>query len=92
MPADFSIARHRTLELAGDPPSPARGHRPAAPVRHVRHRLRKLTGRSWGVSMAYRLRKLAEHVRGWMGDFGISDDDRPIPKLDHWLRRRVRMC
>jgi len=57
-----------------------------------RHRLRKLTGRSWGVSMDYRLNKLAEYVRGWMGYFGISDYYRPIPELDHWLRRRVRMC
>ncbi len=59
---------------------------------NFRHRLRKLTGRSWGVSMDYRLKKLAEYVRGWMGYFGISDYDRPIPELDHWLRRRVRMC
>lgn len=56
------------------------------------HRLRKLTGRSWGVSMPYRLKKLAEYVRGWMGYFGISDYYRPIPELDHWLRRRIRMC
>jgi len=27
-----------------------------------------------------------------MGYFGISDYYRPIPELDHWLRRRVRMC
>ncbi|MTW21580.1 group II intron maturase-specific domain-containing protein, partial [Allochromatium palmeri] len=57
-----------------------------------RHRLRKLTGRSWGVSMDYRLKKLSEYVRGWMGYFGISNYYRPIPELDHWLRRRVRMC
>ena len=25
-----------------------------------------------------------------MGYFGISDYYRPIPELDHWLRRRVR--
>jgi RNA-directed DNA polymerase len=57
-----------------------------------RHRLRQLTGRSWGVSMDYRLKKLSEYVRGWMGYFGISDYYRPIPELDHWLRRRIRMC
>ena len=57
-----------------------------------RHNIRRLTGRSWGVSMAYRLRKLAEYVRGWMGYFGISDYYRPIPELDGWLRRRIRMC
>ncbi len=56
------------------------------------HNLRKLTGRSWGVSMDYRLKKLAQYVRGWMGYFGISDYYRPIPELDQWLRRRIRMC
>ena len=56
------------------------------------HNLRKLTGRSWGVSMDYRLTKLAQYVRGWMGYFGISDYYRPIPELDQWLRRRIRMC
>ena len=57
-----------------------------------RHNLRKLTGRSWGVSMGYRFHKLSQYVRGWMGYFGISDYYRPIPELDQWLRRRVRMC
>jgi len=27
-----------------------------------------------------------------MGYFGISDYYRPVPELDQWLRRRVRMC
>ena len=57
-----------------------------------RHRLRRLTGRSWGVSMDYRLGKLEQHLRGWMSYFGISDYYRPIPELDSWLRRRIRMC
>jgi len=57
-----------------------------------RHKLRELTGRSWGVSMDYRLNKLDQYVRGWMGYFGISDYYRPIPELDGWLRRRMRMC
>jgi RNA-directed DNA polymerase len=56
------------------------------------HRLKRLTGRSWGVSMQYRLRKLSLYLRGWIGYFGISDYYRPIPELDGWLRRRVRMC
>lgn len=57
-----------------------------------KRRVKKLTGRSWGVSMAYRLAKLAEYLRGWMGYFGISEYYRPLPEIDHWLRRRVRMC
>ena len=57
-----------------------------------KHNVRKFTGRSWGVSMAYRLDKLARYVRGWMNYFGISDYYRPVPELDQWIRRRVRMC
>ena len=57
-----------------------------------RHRLKRYTGRSWGVSMEHRLRKLSQYVRGWMGYFGISDYYRPVPEVDHWLRRRMRMC
>ncbi len=57
-----------------------------------RHRIRELTGRSWGVSMKHRFDKLGQYLRGWMGYFGISAYYRPIPELDEWLRRRVRMC
>ena len=57
-----------------------------------KHRVRRLTGRSWGVSMAYRLYKLAQYLRGWMNYFGISDYYRPIPEIDSWIRRRIRMC
>jgi len=57
-----------------------------------KHRVRRLTGRSWGVSMKYRLYKLAQYLRGWMNYFGISDYYRPVPEIDHWIRRRIRMC
>ena len=58
----------------------------------LRYRLKRLTSRSWGVAMATRLGALARYLRGWMGYFGISDYYRPVPELDRWLRRRVRMC
>lgn len=57
-----------------------------------KRRVRKLTGRSWGVSMEYRFAKLTEYLRGWMGYFGIAEHYRPIPGIDQWLRRRLRMC
>ncbi len=57
-----------------------------------RHRLRTLTGRSWGVSMAYRISQLNEYIRGWIHYFGLSQYYRPLPELDAWLRRRLRMC
>lgn len=60
--------------------------------REFKRRLRLCTGRSWFVSMQYRLSKLAEYVRGWMNYYGISEYYRPIPVIDEWLRRRIRMC
>ena len=60
--------------------------------REFKRRVKRLTGRSWFVSMTYRLGKLAQYVRGWMNYFGISEYYSPIPEIDHWLRRRVRMC
>jgi RNA-directed DNA polymerase len=57
-----------------------------------KRQIRLLTGRSWFVSMEYRYKKLAEYVRGWMNYYGISEYYRPIPEIDEWLRRRIRMC
>jgi hypothetical protein len=53
---------------------------------------RELTARSWGISMTVRLNKLGNFLRGWFGYFGVSQYYWPIPVLDEWLRRRVRMC
>ena len=57
-----------------------------------KHRLRGLTSRRWRVSMEYRLERISLYLRGWMGYFGISQLYGPIPELDGWLRRRIRMC
>lgn len=57
-----------------------------------KHRIKQITGRSRGISMETRLTQLAQYVRGWMAYFGISQYYRPIPELDEWLRRRIRMC
>ncbi|MEO7108329.1 MAG: group II intron reverse transcriptase/maturase [Rhodoferax sp.] len=59
---------------------------------NFQHRIKELTGRSWGVSMEYRLRKLGQYLRGWTAYFGISQYYRPVPELDEWIRRRMRMC
>jgi RNA-directed DNA polymerase len=57
-----------------------------------RRRVRELTGRSWGVSMEHRLEKLSEYLRGWMAYFALSEYYSPVPELDEWIRRRLRMC
>ena len=60
--------------------------------KEFRRRVKKYTGRSWFVSMEYRLHKLSTYIRGWMGYFGISERYHDIPEIDGWIRRRVRLC
>jgi RNA-directed DNA polymerase len=64
----------------------------APAMKDFKHRLRGLTSRSWGVSMAERFERLNRYLRGWMNYFGISQHYTPIEELDKWLRRRIRMC
>jgi len=59
---------------------------------NFKHRIRELTGRSWGISWAYRYQQLRRYLVGWINYFGLSEYYRPVPLLDQWIRRRVRMC
>jgi RNA-directed DNA polymerase len=59
---------------------------------NFKYRIREITGRSWGVSWAYRYTELRRYLSGWMNYFGLSEFYRPVPELDHWIRRRIRMC
>jgi len=54
--------------------------------------LRRLTGRSWGVSMDYRYWEIRTYLQGWMNYFGIALKYNDAVEFDHWLRRRARMC
>ena len=57
-----------------------------------KRRVRRLTGRSWGISMSDRYGHIHTYVRGWMNYFGIGMRYTDAVELDHWLRRRIRMC
>ena len=61
-------------------------------VMTFKHRLKRLTGRSWGISMKDRYGRIHVYVTGWMNYFGIGMRYSDIMELDHWLRRRIRMC
>jgi RNA-directed DNA polymerase len=61
-------------------------------LHRFQHRVRQLTGRSWGVSMEYRYQELRRYIVGWLNYFALSEYYRPIPELDQWLRRRIRTC
>jgi len=56
----------------------------------VKMRLRRLTGRSWRVSMAVRIAALNRFSRGWTAYFALADTFSVFEELDEWLRRRLR--
>lgn len=60
-------------------------------LNNFKHKIRQLTNRTWGVSWAYRYRKLREYLIGWMNYFSLVIYD-PVTHLDQWIRRRIRMC
>ncbi|MDH5445945.1 MAG: maturase [Gammaproteobacteria bacterium] len=39
-----------------------------------------------------RYRELRLYIQGWMNYFALSEYYRPLPRLDEWIRRRIRMC
>jgi RNA-directed DNA polymerase len=72
-----------------------KGRKVTATVKAVmgfKRRVRRLTGRSWGISMQNRYGHIRTYVRGWMNYFGIGMRYNDAIELDHWLRRRIRMC
>jgi RNA-directed DNA polymerase len=72
-----------------------KGRKATATVKAIvgfKRRVRRLTGRSWGISMSDRYGHIRVYVTGWMNYFGIGVRYTDIMELDHWLRRRIRMC
>ena len=61
-------------------------------ITRFKSELRRLTGRSWGVSMDYRYQKIRTYLPGWMNYFGFAMKYNDVVEMDHWLRRRIRMC
>ena len=61
-------------------------------LKAFKRRIKKLSGRSRGVSMQRRLTDLNRYVRGWIGYFGLAQQFDLFDKLDGWVRRRIRMC
>jgi len=56
----------------------------------VKARIRRLTARSWRVSMEVRIDRLNRFTRGWVGYFALADTFSVFEELDEWLRRRLR--
>jgi RNA-directed DNA polymerase len=59
-------------------------------ITRLKDQLRRLTKRSWSVSMAHRIGKLNRLTTGWMAYFRLAQRVSVLAKLDGWLRRRLR--
>ena len=57
-----------------------------------KQRVRQLSSRTWGASMQWKIAKLNRYLRGWINYFGIANGYQLCVDLDHWIRRRIRMC
>ncbi|MFC4408953.1 group II intron reverse transcriptase/maturase [Chungangia koreensis] len=55
-------------------------------------KLKRLTNRSWSISMEYRIHKLNQLVQGWFNYFKIGDIKKYALKIDSHIRRRLRAC
>jgi RNA-directed DNA polymerase len=51
---------------------------------------RLLTSRTWGVSMADRIRALNKFIAGWCAYYGFAETQSVFRSLDGWVRRRLR--
>ncbi len=61
-------------------------------VMRYKDKVRKITSRSYSISMDNKVRKLNSLARGWCNYFGIASMKSLAEKLDQWTRRRLRMC
>jgi len=76
----FSFTNHK---------QPKRRLAPKAVVR-FKERVRELTRRTRGISLAQMIHDVAEYLRGWIGYFGRCETPEVLAKLEKWLRRRLR--
>jgi hypothetical protein len=59
-------------------------------IKRFKQRVRELTGRSCGLSMAQIIARLNLYFRGWWGYFGITQSLPNFRSLHYWILRRLR--
>lgn len=60
-------------------------------IEKAKDRIRELTNRNRGASMARVVKELTQYLRGWLQYFGICQVPRPRRDLDEWIRARLRL-
>ena len=60
-------------------------------VKRFERKLKKLTKRSWSVSMDYRIEKLNQVIRGWVNYYRMGSMKKALQRIDGHLRTRMRI-
>jgi RNA-directed DNA polymerase len=58
----------------------------------IKEKVKKLTSRSWSISIEERLKLLNQTTTGWVNYFIIAKCRKRLKDLDSWIRFRIRMC
>jgi RNA-directed DNA polymerase len=61
-------------------------------IQKFKDRVREVTRRNRGVSMAHRYQELRRYFHGWVGYFGLVPIKSFFSEMDKWVRRRLRSC
>jgi len=56
----------------------------------LKAKIRRLTTRTWSISMGERISILNRFIRGWCAYFALADTPSVFDESDEWLRRRLR--
>jgi RNA-directed DNA polymerase len=59
-------------------------------VKNFKRRIKRITGRSRGITMERMIQELNGYLRGWLGYYGIAETPTVFADLDCWIRRRLR--
>jgi RNA-directed DNA polymerase len=62
----------------------------AKAVARFKQKVRRLTGRTRGISIEQMTKELSSYLRGWKGYFGFCETPSVLKELDQWIRRRLR--
>jgi len=61
-------------------------------IKRLKDKVRRVTSRSYSISMEDRIERLNQITTGWVNYFSIAKAKGIMKELDKWIRRRLRMC
>jgi len=58
----------------------------------LKYKIRRVTSRSWSMSMDERISRLLQITRGWVNYFSHADAKGQLRRIEEWTQARLRMC